>query len=250
MARLKSNISFGAFANLKNNVQNQIGLTTLITNLTKVIRTFNFNFAFIVNNFNLFTQVKYNKTDYTLFLKDSANGNSYNNNTIDNVNETIQNIKDRLDLLETEGGVEKVPFVPCEVYMHFKHIDNWLDSMGLLGGINTEFIKGANQYAGLQKTANGSLVTIYLATNNGHAIWNTGGAYRYWTKDLLIKKGMVYKIPIQMSIGVQLVNADDSSDKQTAYFGSLQFEIILSGMRDSYPSKIDGYATYELKDIT
>ena len=53
--RVRTRISFGAFANFKNNLQNQIGLNTIITSIKKLISTYNNNFAYIVNSFNAFT---------------------------------------------------------------------------------------------------------------------------------------------------------------------------------------------------
>lgn len=115
--RVRTRISFGAFANLKNNLQNQLGLNTLITNIKKLISTYNNNFAYIVNSFNAFLQFKSNINKYGIFINEEKNDNylssSDTSTDYEEILNRITNIKSRLDVLES-GNINK-NYVDAEV---------------------------------------------------------------------------------------------------------------------------------------
>ena len=94
--RVRTRISFGAFANFKNNLQNQIGLNTIITSIKKLISTYNNNFVYIVNSFNLFLQIKYGKDPILIEDKESKT----NNITFQPESDTAINYTEMLDKIE------------------------------------------------------------------------------------------------------------------------------------------------------
>lgn len=121
-SRVRTRISFGAFANLKNNMQQQIGLNTLITSIKNIISTFNNNFTYIVNSFNALMQFKY-KMDYlvTLDKEKQEKENITENIDIEELLEKLKVIKTRLENLEKvfRDGSYKV-LVPARIEFYIK----------------------------------------------------------------------------------------------------------------------------------
>lgn len=175
-SRVRTRISFGAFANFKNNLQNQIGLNTIITSIKKLISTYNNNFAYIVNSFNLFLQIKYGKDPILIEDKESKT----NNITFQPESDTAINYTEMLDKIEQLNkrvdNIEKImnsgeaaALVTPGITFYFKN-----PNIGYLGGNwypNSDIIIQYN-YNGYWGTVNPT--TIYNKIPNTDLCYEIG----------------------------------------------------------------------------
>lgn len=122
---LKTRISFGTFANLRNNEQNQLGLVGLINSLKKIVTTFNNNWTFIVNSFNTLMQVKFDINKYGMYVTDNTNS-SQGALDLSSINETLDRLKLKLEILESKN-INDLYDDACIAFM-FKDYYNTLDN--------------------------------------------------------------------------------------------------------------------------
>lgn len=210
--RVRTRISFGAFANFKNNLQNQIGLNTIITSIKKLISTYNNNFAYIVNSFNAFLQFKSDVNKYGIFINAEKNDNylSFNNSDTDyeQLINILTNIKARLDFLES--GDYNQSFVNAEVILYIKGYNIWnYDKLGegdkYIGPDGKQLLPIVSVMKKL-KAAN-PLLPFLTATESAYSYaigslyndqrWFTGIKYnKYYTDKIKIMSGMTSHIEL------------------------------------------------------
>lgn len=228
-SRVRTRISFGAFANLKNNMQQQIGLNTLITSIKNIISTFNNNFTYIVNSFNALMQFKY-KMDYlvTLDKEKQEKENITENIDIEELLEKLKVIKTRLENLEKvfrDGSYKVKVLVPARIEFYIKdyriqpvngtynyngnyltwNIDQYgkkltfirnINNSKLLYEIGYETMCGVSSYVGGSMSAPGFKPGYMLVNLINTGIRYNLGNYKFYSNDIKVIKDSITDIEL------------------------------------------------------
>lgn len=134
-SRFKTRVSFGAFANIRTQLQHNISTNAMYSSMRRLLLILNNNFAYIVNTWNFFVSNNY-QTDYKLFTS-TKNETSDTSDIVykgDNSaqSESIKSIQwylDKIDLLNRRlDNIEKIlaaagakpKFVPAEIGFYLK----------------------------------------------------------------------------------------------------------------------------------
>lgn len=238
--RVRTRISFGAFANLKNNLQNQLGLNTLITNIKKLISTYNNNFAYIVNSFNAFLQFKSNINKYGIFINEEKNDNYLSSSDAstdyEEILNRITNIKSRLDVLES-GNINK-NYVDAEIQWYikdFQQTDFNLNSSIAKLYINTIDGKKGISYMIAEKNQKVAAILFGTRYQKCYCVLQTNATdytyfgitdRNYYTNDVKIISGMT------ASISFGPVAVISQTKYEQAIIGYANFAIAFSGKRN------------------
>lgn len=95
---IKSHISFGRFASLNNNEQNNIGVNSIISQLYKLYNQYNKNYIYMINQWNTFCDL--NNIDKEYKLNEVKDNKITTISQLDEVQQKINEFDMRLGLLE------------------------------------------------------------------------------------------------------------------------------------------------------
>lgn len=246
MTRLKTNISFGKFANLQSNLTNEIGYNTLIESITKLHLITNNNLQYIIDSFNLFMIQNYDK-DYTINLdKDKINETT---SSIDNVQKKLKELKKRINMLkEIQNNIGN--FVACKIYFEVENISiTHYDKLTYQVYYDDGLVRRTIQIHPFELSVTNKTIKALQHTYLGNYIYSNLSEHNlqqffnnivdvpkkiYYTEHFKINSKAKYKIPIPLQLVQFQMNFNGGSTQSPkGYGGDIIIYIIIEPIKET-----------------